>query len=248
MAIRGVIFDGFGTLLTTDSANPPSPEGAERAKEQAWRRAHAAVDGVVRLPPFQDFLAAYAKERESDRAGAHAHAEANLPKRMERVFLALGLGQRQARVLGPRAAERYFAELGNATRLIDDAKGILNRLPDGARVALCTNFPSAPDLRRALERLDLLHRFDALAVSAEVGVLKPDARMFREALDGLGLDPPDCVFVGDSPEHDIRPARALGMRAILVANPRGRMPPERVEADAVLGTLHELPLALAKLS
>ncbi|WP_395104549.1 HAD family hydrolase [Actinomadura sp. SCN-SB] len=55
--------------------------------------------------------------------------------------------------------------------------------------------------------------FDAVVISAEVGMRKPDERIFRHALDLVGLPAEQCVFIDDI-EHNIAAARALGMRAI----------------------------------
>lgn len=55
--------------------------------------------------------------------------------------------------------------------------------------------------------------FDAVVISAEVGMRKPDERIFRHALDLLGLDAAECVFIDDI-EHNIRAAEALGIRGI----------------------------------
>jgi HAD superfamily hydrolase (TIGR01509 family) len=239
--LRAVLFDGFGTLLTTQ------PEASDALKEACLRRAHAECDGVVKLPPFAQFLDAYKAERAKDHAERQdATAEFDFPARMQRVFARLGLGQRQSRALAQRAAARYMRELGNATRLLPDAQGILNRVPDGVRCALVSNFPDGPALRAALERVGMLYGFEALAISGELRRLKPDARVFREALEALDVAPEDAVMVGNDEAHDVAPAKALGMRAVLVCFPRGIPPPARTQADAVVGTLAELPPLLGR--
>ncbi|MGP4026583.1 HAD family hydrolase [Actinomadura sp. 3N407] len=55
--------------------------------------------------------------------------------------------------------------------------------------------------------------FDAVVISCEVGMRKPDERIFRHALDLLGLDAAECVFIDDI-EHNIRAAERLGIRGI----------------------------------
>lgn len=55
--------------------------------------------------------------------------------------------------------------------------------------------------------------FDAVVISAEVGMRKPDERIFRHALDLLALDPHECVFIDDI-EHNVRAAEALGIRGL----------------------------------
>jgi putative hydrolase of the HAD superfamily len=52
--------------------------------------------------------------------------------------------------------------------------------------------------------------FDAVVISSEVGLRKPDERIYRHAAGALGLDPAECVFVDDI-EHNVRAAEAVGM-------------------------------------
>jgi putative hydrolase of the HAD superfamily len=52
--------------------------------------------------------------------------------------------------------------------------------------------------------------FDAVVISGEVGLRKPDAAIYHRVLDTLGLTAAECVFVDDI-EHNVRAAEALGM-------------------------------------
>jgi putative hydrolase of the HAD superfamily len=54
---------------------------------------------------------------------------------------------------------------------------------------------------------------------------KPHRRFFEVCLEKSGLAAQDVLFVGDSPEHDIDGANALGMRTVLVVNDGGEPPP-----------------------
>lgn len=68
-------------------------------------------------------------------------------------------------------------------------------------------------LRPYLEREKFADAFDALTISAEVGVMKPDPAIFQHALDQLGVKPKEAVFVDDFPEN-IAGCEAIGMRGI----------------------------------
>ena len=54
--------------------------------------------------------------------------------------------------------------------------------------------------------------------STEVGAIKPSARPFLAALDAVGASPDEVLFVGDSLERDILPAKKLGMFTCLVGS------------------------------
>jgi putative hydrolase of the HAD superfamily len=52
---------------------------------------------------------------------------------------------------------------------------------------------------------------DAVLISEAEGLRKPDARLFHRAAEGLGMQPQDCLFVGDNPSADILGAHDAGM-------------------------------------
>jgi putative hydrolase of the HAD superfamily len=88
----------------------------------------------------------------------------------------------------------------------------------GARMVLLTNGESSMQ-RAKIERFRLAPFFDAVFIEGETGIGKPDPRAHRAALAALGADPPRAWMVGDDLDFDIRPARALGMRAAWIHDP-----------------------------
>jgi putative hydrolase of the HAD superfamily len=75
----------------------------------------------------------------------------------------------------------------------------------GVRTALLSNSWGNDYPRELFHEL-----FDAVVISGEVGLRKPDERIFRHAVGLLGLRPPECVFIDDI-EHNVRAAEAIGM-------------------------------------
>lgn len=69
-------------------------------------------------------------------------------------------------------------------------------------------------LEKSLEPLGLPLR--VVVASADVRLRKPDPAIFHCALEQAGVVPAEAVYVGDSIRLDIEPARAIGMRSILV--------------------------------
>jgi putative hydrolase of the HAD superfamily len=60
----------------------------------------------------------------------------------------------------------------------------------------------------------LAPRVDAMILSCEVGIAKPDPEIYRRAAVALGAVPEKCVFVGDGADRELSGAAALGMRVI----------------------------------
>ena len=117
----------------------------------------------------------------------------------------------------------------------------------GVALAVVSNTGRTPGavLRRYLEREGLLGHFRALSFSDEVGARKPDAEIFRRALDKLGpLGPGEVAHIGDNPDADVDGARALGLRALhYVTGQRTASP----RADLVIRDMAALPARLAEL-
>jgi len=65
---------------------------------------------------------------------------------------------------------------------------------------------------------ELRPNFDAFVESCVTGVRKPDPRIYYIACQGLGIEPPQAVFLDDIGAN-LKPARALGMRTIKVDDP-----------------------------
>lgn len=86
--------------------------------------------------------------------------------------------------------------------------------------------------------LDIASYFDAVLISEEEGVRKPDPEIFHRGLKRLSVAPHEAVYVGDHPEADVRGAQGAGMRAVWKHCPFWGEP---AGADGILGSLDALP-------
>ena len=89
---------------------------------------------------------------------------------------------------------------------------------EGYCIALVSNTGRTPGYmsRQLLRQLGIAHFFDVLVFSNELGHTKPHPSIFRVALQGLGLEAPYVVHVGDSPTTDLWGAKRAGMKAVLL--------------------------------
>ena len=145
-----------------------------------------------------------------------------------------------------RAFQRRHLAEEYIPRLRPGAKEVLAALAGGYTLALAGNQPTR--VVDYLEEFGVLQYFQWKKVSEEMGVAKPDPLFFRMILDGLGLAPSEAVMVGDRLDHDILPARLLGMRAVRVlAGPYAeQVPCSPLHCpDRTIRSLEELPPALA---
>jgi putative hydrolase of the HAD superfamily len=111
----------------------------------------------------------------------------------------------------------------------------------GYRLGLISNF------ERWLEEVLIEEKageiFEVKVISGIEGVEKPDPDIYRLAIERAGLQPEECVHVGDSIANDLEPAIAVGMKAVMID--RSASFPESEYPRIV--TLTELPALLRTL-
>jgi len=136
------------------------------------------------------------------------------------------------------AMAEICAPLPGAVSLLDSLKG-------KAKLGIITNgFTALQQIR--LERTGLRDYFDALVISEEVGVPKPDPRIFDYALELAGNpDRARVLMVGDTAESDIRGGMNAGL-ATCWLNAHGRALPEGIEPTWTVTSLSELEQLLCK--
>ena len=143
-------------------------------------------------------------------------------ERFRRLLAASG-GDATDAVAG-RLAATYRDSYRESRRAVAGAASLLAAVRARARVGIVSN--NLLDEQQEKLRTCALDPFvDALVVSEEIGVSKPDPLIFRVALERLSCPPEHAVMVGDSWAADITGAQGAGIRAVWF-NPRGLEPPD----------------------
>lgn len=140
--------------------------------------------------------------------------------------------------LARRLCQVYVNLRTASLRLFDGASLLLSDLRERYTLGLLTNGPS----EMQWEKIDLLQirdSFDAIIVSGDAGVHKPDARVFASMLRQVGSPPDKAVYVGNSYEMDIIGAHAAGMLSVWV-NSDGDGEPQAGIADLRIMNVNEL--------
>jgi putative hydrolase of the HAD superfamily len=104
-----------------------------------------------------------------------------------------------------------------AVRLDPDALQVLGWLgAHGIKRGVCSNAPFPPEMmRRQVDSNGVGAMVDAVVFSSEVGRRKPAPEVYQAALDAIGVDARDTLFVGDRVREDYEGPLALGMRAVI---------------------------------
>ena len=203
-------------------------------KERAWRLYREA--GVARDPAAFDPVFYKA----DDALVGAVPVTLPLAETVQRVFAGVSAG---LAVADPRLTERL------ARRFVDDTRAhvaaslaLLRRLAARYRLGIVSNFYG--NLAAICAETGLSPLVEVVADSTVVGAGKPDARIFRHALDALGVAPSAATFVGDSRPRDMEGARALGMRHVWLVEPGAPAASPCCAGDPVIHALGELEAVL----
>ncbi|MES0868501.1 HAD family hydrolase [Pseudovibrio sp. SCP19] len=138
------------------------------------------------------------------------------------------------------------SDVAYGAELLPHAREALNTLVSrGYRLALVADGPRAT-FENILGQHDLWDHFESHTISGDVGVLKPDFKMFGTAMTSLGLseaDAPNIVMVGNNLERDIKGANGAGHKSIFHkwTQRRNVVPADASEEPTrTIASLHEL--------
>jgi FMN phosphatase YigB (HAD superfamily) len=203
---RAVLLDVGGVLFLPEHARiadalsraavTVDSDALDRAHYHGAARFTTELDAEADWPGcWAQYLAGYADAcgvDETDRAEVHRHLDSE--------FADAGLWVREAP--GSRDGLGALAATGVRLGVVSNADGLI-----GARLQEREVLQVGPGGGVAVE---------CLIDSGAVGVMKPDPRIFRIALDALALTPDEAWYVGDMPGIDVVGARRAGIRPFLI--------------------------------
>lgn len=111
----------------------------------------------------------------------------------------------------------YYAHVRDyALPCAETVEIIKKRKKQGVKMAIVTNI--TPELlehqKKKVQKLGIGDLFDVIVYSAELGIHKPDRRIFDHAAAMLGVSNEECLFVGDDPDSDVAGALSAGMEVV----------------------------------
>lgn len=153
--------------------------------------------------------------------------------------LGAGYGESDARD-GAEHAFGIFMQHRQDVVFFDEALDVLRELANHYRIGALTNGNADIYKTKAGEF------FEFSLLSEHVGVSKPAPDMFLAAMDATGAAAHEVIHVGDSPEHDVQGAQALGIRTVWM-NSSGEDWAAGEPADREIDNLSQLPAAIASI-
>jgi len=236
MPIKAVLFDMFDTLMMI--------EHNHAFYNPSLRKAHAfLVQNGVKVS-FEAFQAAYEAARDALYAVADFRMEEpHFNVRIANALHSLGYTVDVSSDVVWGATLAFCEEFMRFVRIDENAKSSLQKLRGKYRLGIVSNFAIPECVFRLLKRQNLAGLFDVVVVSGAVNKRKPSPEIFQKALEQLGVDASESVFVGDTLDADIQGPKSMGMRTIYIER-RQQKENAQTRPDHTIRNLDELSTAL----
>jgi len=245
---KAVVFDLFDTIVKWEPERLPLMEvgGRQIHTTIPWvfpileQRLGATFDRNRFVEVYHGVIDEIMVERELE------HIEITCAERFVRIL------SRLAPTLGAEAHVSFAEEL---TRVhMDGVRGVtwapaarvaaVERIASHYRVGLLSNFDDAQCGREVFDDTGVAHLFEAIIISAEVGLRKPNPQIYRRMLEMLNLDASEVLFVGDTPREDVDGPHRVGMRTAWISKGVAAVPEGIPQPHFTIADLADLPAIL----
>jgi putative hydrolase of the HAD superfamily len=240
MAIKGILFDLYGTLIDIET---------DESLEEIYRCiAHFLTYHGVYLHRWEVRDLYYRIMQEQREQSREEHPEIIVKAVWSAFLQEQGVRPGQERVqLATTLAQIHRAVSRKRLRLYPGVKEVLDLLHASYRLALVSDAQPCyvhPEIRA----VGLEGTFDPIVISADYGFRKPDRRLFQAGLDDLELRPDEAVFVGNDMYRDIYGASRAGMKTLFFSSNQGAQSYQEINPTRVITRFEEVPEVVADLS
>ncbi|MGD0780141.1 MAG: HAD family hydrolase [Dehalococcoidales bacterium] len=198
MKYQAIIFDLFGTLVDIFSRREYESIVAEMAS-------HLKI-------PYDDFYEIWMQLANKRTTGVFRNSEEHIEYICRELKVKVSASQIEA------ARRARFDYVARALKPRKDAIETLTQLQsDGFKIGLISNCSTEPPL--IWPDTPFAPFFDVTIFSSTAGMLKPDQRLFRMAIEQLKVTPQQCLYIGDGSSEELGAAANVGMTPVLIRAP-----------------------------
>ncbi len=241
---KAIVLDLFDTLVNWNASLLP---------EMEWRgrQIHSTLPWI--LPKIEDalgpgfereaFLGAYLSVIEEINAEREREGiEITCTERFVRVFERLGVEKNgDLHSLAEAVTRVHMDGVRSVTSAPPNRIEAVRRLVRSYRLGILSNFDDSTAGHQIISDTGVRDLFEAIVVSADVGLRKPNRAIFERMKAMLALDAGEILFVGDTPAHDVAGSKQAGMHAAWINRHGAALPDGTPAPDIVIADLAELP-------
>jgi len=223
MAIKGILFDLYGTLIDIET---------DESLEEIYRSiAHFLTYHGIYLHRWEVRDRYYEIMKQQKEERGEEYPEIDVEAIWNSFLRQEGIGAPLARrQLATILAQIYRGISRKLLQLYPDVKSVLNKLRPTYRMALVSDAQPCYALPE-MKAVGLEGYFDPIIISADYGFRKPDARLIKKALDTMKLVPAEVICVGNDMYRDIYGGSQLGIKTIFIDSNQGAKSHENVTPD-----------------
>jgi len=223
MAIKGILFDLYGTLIDIET---------DESLEEIYRSiAHFLTYHGIYLHRWEVRDRYYEIMKQQKEKRGEEYPEIDVEAIWNSFLRQEGIGAPLARrQLATILAQIYRGISRKLLQLYPDVKSVLNKLRPTYRMALVSDAQPCYALPE-MKAVGLEGYFDPIIISADYGFRKPDARLIKKALDTMKLVPAEVICVGNDMYRDIYGGSQLGIKTIFIDSNQGAKSHENVTPD-----------------
>ncbi|MEM3357298.1 MAG: HAD family hydrolase [Candidatus Bathyarchaeia archaeon] len=248
MRVSAVLFDLFDTLLLV--------KGGDAFYEPALQKLHNYLVKNGVKTSFEDFTRAYFEVRDKlYMETAKNLEEPHFKVRLSRTLKKLGYNFDVSHPVVVEGTKTFAEEFMCYVCLDNDAVDVLQKLRGKYKLGIVSNLSIPECAWELLEKFDLKKYFDAIIFSGEINKRKPSPEIFEKALKTLGVKASQTLFVGDTPNMDIKGAKNAGINAVLIKRQTSLTDSPKpliwsfkeetqIQPDKIITSLKELPKLL----
>jgi HAD superfamily hydrolase (TIGR01549 family) len=248
---QAIVLDLFDTLVNWDPDGLPvmTWKGREMHTTLPWILPRVA-EALGKRYDADAFMTAYAAVYEEINAEKEREGiEITCFERFERTLQRIGISSEVE--LGRLAEELtriHMRGVRSVTSAPSHRKDAVRRLAERYRLGLLSNFDDSQTGWEIMADTGVKDKFEAIIISADLKLRKPNPQIFARMLAMLNLKARDVLFVGDTPLHDVHGAKAVGMSAAWISRHALPLPEGIAQPDYIIRDLAELPELLENAS
>ncbi len=231
MAIRGILFDLYGTLIDIET-----DEGMEELY-RAMAHFFTYIGTDMRRWDLRDLYYEVMKKQRALKG--EMYAEINVVGIWKDIMHRKGIQLPNEESVAVFLAQMYRGISRKRMQLYSDVWRVLDQLKARFPLALVSDAQSCFSLAE-MKVLGIHDFFKPIIISGDYGYRKPDPRLFLQALDGLGIRPEEAIYVGNDMFRDMFGAKQLGIKTILFKSNQGEQSYKNIEPDYIAYNFREV--------
>jgi putative hydrolase of the HAD superfamily len=240
MAIKGILFDLYGTLIDIET---------DESMEEIYRGiAHYLTYHEVYLHRWDVRERYYQIMKQQKEACGEEYPEIDVERIWNELLDREGMPATPERQkLALTLAQIYRGVSRKRLQLYPDVRKVLDELSPMYPLALVSDAQPCYALPE-MKAVGLCGYFTPIIISARYGFRKPDRRLMEKALDIMKLLPAEVIFVGNDMYRDIYGASRLGIKTIFIDSNQGDKYHEKTAPDYVAHRFEDVLKGVAVLT